>query len=54
MKQAYILVYKVGVSLSDVYKMTLTERTYFLEFLKEDIEAHNDNIKRSGLSWKIR
>ena len=50
MRQAYILVYKVGVSLADVHKMTLKERNYFLEFLKEDIEAQNDSIKRSGLS----
>ncbi len=47
LKQSFILVYKVGFSLEDVNKMTARERSNFFEFLAEDIEAHNDIIKRN-------
>ena len=47
LKQSFILVYKVGFSLEDVNNMTAQERSNFFEFLAEDIEAHNDIIKRN-------
>ena len=47
LRQAFILVYKVGFSLEDVNKMTAQERSNFFEFLAEDIEAHNDIVKRN-------
>ena len=50
LKQAFTLVYKVGLTATDVNKMTSLERNYFFEFLTEDIEAQNDIIKRNRLS----
>ena len=50
LKQAFILVYKVGLTATDVNKMTSLERNYYFEFLTEDIEAQNDIIKRNRLS----
>ena len=50
LKQAFILVYKVGLTAADVNKMTVLERNYYFEFLTEDIEAQNDIIKRNKLS----
>ena len=47
LKQAFMLVYKVGLSLSEVDNMTSQERRNFFEFLAEDVEAHNDIIKRN-------
>ena len=50
LKQSFILVYKVGLTATDVNKMTSLERNYYFEFLTEDIEAQNDIIKRNRLS----
>jgi hypothetical protein len=47
LKQSFILVYKVGLNLEDVNKMTAQERRNFFEFLAEDVEAHNDILKRN-------
>lgn len=47
LKQSFILVYKVGLNLEDVNKMTAKERRNFFEFLAEDVEAHNDILKRN-------
>ena len=50
LKEAFILVYKLGLNLADVNTLTSQERNYFFEFLTEDIEAQNDIIKRNKLS----
>ena len=50
MKQAFVLVYKLGLGLKDVDTMTALERNQFFEFLTEDLEAQNDSIKRNRLS----
>ncbi len=35
--------------MDDVNKMTSKERYNFFEFLKEDVEQKNDQLKRSGV-----
>ena len=46
-REAFILVYKIGFTMDDVHKMTAKERYNFFEFLKEDVEQKNDQLKRS-------
>lgn len=45
--EAYILVKRANFTYSDVREMTRTERTIFLQLLKEDVERENDAIKRN-------
>jgi|6_EtaG_2_1085325.scaffolds.fasta_scaffold385723_2 hypothetical protein len=47
LKQAFILVYKVGFNQTDIEKMTSLDRSYLFEFLREDIEEQNDSTKRN-------
>jgi|TARA_R100000963_G_C4546702_1_gene41405 hypothetical protein len=47
MRSAFILVYKVGLTLEEVNNMPQKERKYFFEFLKEYIDITNDQLKRN-------
>lgn len=46
-KEIYHITNNLNTSYTDVYKISPLERRYLLTFIKEDIEKHNETVKKA-------